>query len=147
MEAVMALALVSVMLASMFAMNLHLLAILKQGKENTYATQMAQERVEQFRTALWDEVTDATKLRTLMRPATATAANLPDATETLQIEPLVNPTNVRVRCIRNPIGEPVASGDPLTAEDSVKVRISVRWDSRRGPQSRSFVTILTNGGI
>lgn len=146
-DAVIAIALVSVTLGCMSALNMHMLGTLRLGKESTYATELLQERVEQMRSALWDEVTDAAKLSNVLRPATITATNLPGVTETIDVEPLPNPSNLKVRCVRNAAGSISASGGRLTSEQSVKVTVSARWDSHNQTRSRGVVTILTNGGI
>ncbi|MHA3771187.1 type IV pilus modification PilV family protein [Verrucomicrobiota bacterium sgz303538] len=148
-ESLMGMVLVSLMLSCVFAMNSQVLSLLKQGKESTYATQMLQERVEQLRTSLWDEVTDPAKLTNILTPATATSVNLSGVTETIKVEPLVNPGGVSIVCVRSPSGTVTASGTAaaFANEKTVKVSMSVQWASRSRVRERGMVTVLSNGGI
>ena len=146
-EAVVSMALIGVLLGCAFTTDAQVLRILKRGKESSHATQVIQERVEQLRTSLWEEVTDPAKLANIPVPATATAVNLPEVTETITVEPLVNPLNLSATCVRTPAGAVTYSGAVLTNEKSVKVTMSIRWPSQGGIRTRGMVTIMTNGGI
>lgn len=146
-ESVIGMALVSVTLSCVFAANSHLLGLLRQGKESTFATQMIQERVDTLRGALWDQITDPAKLSQILTPTTVSATNLRGATETITVEPLVNTTNVKGQCVRVPAGTVSSSGSVLTNRQSVKVTVSVAWNSRNHTRVRAATTVLTNGGI
>lgn len=146
-ESIVSMALIGVLLGCAFTTDAQVLRILKRGKESSHATQMIQERVEQLRTSLWDEITDPAKLANIPIPATATSVNLPEVTETITVEPLVNPLNVSATCVRTPAGGVTYSGTVLTNEKSVKVTMSIQWPSQRGIRTRGMVTIMTNGGI
>src|SRR5215218_3365629 len=61
-ESAVAIALLGLMLGFMFATNAHLLGLLKQGKQSTFATELIQERVEQLRTSVWNDVTTPSNL-------------------------------------------------------------------------------------
>jgi hypothetical protein len=146
-ESMVAMALVSLMLSGLFAMNGRLLALLKQGKESTYASQIIQERVDGLRIGLWDEVTDATRLaNTVLSGPTVTATNLPGVTETITIEPLAG-TNNPITCVRSPSGTVTKSGNALTSERTIKATVTVRWKSQNRIRERAAVTVLANGGI
>ncbi len=146
-ESVIGMALVSLTLSYVFAANSHLLGLLKQGKEGTFATQMIQERVDALRGALWDQVTDPSKITQLLTPATVAGASLPGATETIKIEPLANTTNVSGQCVRLPAGTVSSAGSVLTSRQSVKVTVSVQWNSRQRTRVRAATTVFTKGGI
>lgn len=146
-ESVVCMMLISLLLSCAFTTDAQVLRILKRGKESSHATQMLQERVEQLRTSLWDEVTDPAKLANIAAPATATSVNLPGVTEVITVEPLDNPSNLSASCVRTPSGSVTHSGTVLTNEKSVKVTLSIRWQSQGGTRARGMVTILTNGGL
>jgi hypothetical protein len=150
-ESVIGMALISLLLGSIFALDSQILLLLKQGKESSHATQMIQERVEQIRTSLWDEVTDLAKIRNVMAFETATSVNLPGVTETVKIEPLVSSTVRSFTCVRsasgNVSGAITGSDLTFTAERSVKMTVTAQWTSYRRVRTREVVTILTNGGI
>lgn len=146
-EAIVSMMLVSVLLGCAFATDAQVLRILKRGKESSHATQMLQERVEQLRTSLWENVTDPAQLAFVVADPTATAVNLPGVTETIIVEPLVNLSNLSASCVRTPAGGVTPNGTVLTKEKSVKVTVSMQWPSQGGVRTRGMVTILTNGGI
>jgi hypothetical protein len=146
-ESVIGMALISVMLSCVFAANTHLLGLLKQGKEGTFATQMIQERMDTVRSALWDQVTDPARLAAVIGPATVSEGSLSGVTETITVEPLVNPTNLSGQCVRTPAGTVTSSGSVLTGEQSVRVTVTVKWNSKHRARVRAASTVLTNGGI
>jgi hypothetical protein len=146
-ESMIGMALVCLTLGCMFAANTHVLGLLRQGKEAAFATQMIQERVSALRGALWDQITDPAKLAQLLTSSTVAGGSLPNATETIKVEPLLNATNVSSQCQRIPTGTVSSSGPILTSLQSVKVTVSVEWSSRHQTRMHSATTILTNGGI
>jgi hypothetical protein len=146
-ESMIGMALVTLTLGCMFAANAHVLSLLGQGKEATFATQMIQERLSALRGALWDQVTDPAKLSQLLTPATVAGGSLPNATEMIKVEPLVNTTNVSSQCNRTPTGTVSSSGPIFTSQQSVKVTVSVQWNSRHKTRTHAATTVLTNGGI
>jgi hypothetical protein len=146
-ESMIGMALVALTLGCMFAANAHVLGLLRQGKEAAFATQMIQERLSALRGALWDEITDPARLSQLLTPATVASGSLPNATETIKVEPLVNPTNVSSQCKRIPTGTVSTTGPIFTSLQSVKVTVSVQWSSRHQTRVHAATTVLTNGGI
>jgi type II secretory pathway pseudopilin PulG len=146
-ESVIGMALISLMLACVFAASAHLRGVVRMAKESTFATEMIQERIERMRTSDFEAFTDPTKLQALATTPTTTANNLPGAVETISVVPLNNPTNLSIVCTRNQAGTASATGDDLTAQRSVKVSISVKWRSRARERERVVMTILTRGGI
>jgi Tfp pilus assembly protein PilV len=145
-EAIVGLALVTMMLSCVFALNAHLLGMLRDGKESTHASQMLQERVEQFRTSHWDQFTDPAKLKDIAALTPATAVNLRGATETFTVEPVSNPA-VNAAVVRTGAGTITSSGVKVDAYKSVKITLSVQWNGRKTQRERGMVTVLTKGGI
>lgn len=145
-EAIVGMTLVIMMLGGVFAMNAHLLRILKDGKESAHATQLLQERVEQLRTTLWDQVTTPAKLKTVMEGTPATSVNLPGAIERITVEPTDDAT-LKVQCDRSATGTVTESGVQISHFQTVKVTMTIKWNSRRGVRERGMITLMTNGGI
>jgi len=147
-ESTVAMALLSLMLGVMFATNAHLLGLLKQGKQSSFATELIQERMEQLRTSVWTDVTTPANLVFLVDQAQArlTSANLPGVSETVRIEPMVNPTNIAITCLRPATGSSTATGPVLTAEKSVKVTVTIQWQGGKRTRTRGVSTIITNRG-
>jgi hypothetical protein len=147
-ESAVAMALLSLMLGFMFATNAHLLGLLKQGKQSTFATELIQERVEQLRTSVWNDITTPANLVILADQSQArlTSANLPGVSETIRIEPMVNPTNTAIVCSRPATGSSSVTGPVLTSEKSIKVTVTVQWQGSRRTRSRGISTIITNRG-
>lgn len=146
-EAVIGLALVALMLSCVFAANAHFLGLLRQGKENSYATQMIQERVDSLRGALWDQLTDPAKLSQIIAPETVTSANLVGVTESITVEPLESATPTSNRCVRLPNGNVSYTGAAFTTQQSVKVTVSAQWNGRQRGRTRSSTTVFTKGGL
>lgn len=146
-EALIALALFSMLLGCVFTAEAQVMRLLREGKQSTYATELMQERFEQLRSGLWESVTDPVKLSSAVSPATATATNLPGVSERITVEPLVNPDNLRVTCARSAAGEITSAGLAISQVQSVKLTMSVQWRSYGRLRQRGMVTILTNGGI
>jgi hypothetical protein len=146
-ESSVGLALLGLMLSCMFATNAHILGLLKQGKQSTFATELLQERVEQLRAAVWTDVTTPANLVFLADEAQwrLTSANLPGVTETIRIEPLVNPSNTAIICVRSP-STTSATGSALTAEKSIKMTVTMQWQGGQRTRSRGICTVLTRRG-
>ena len=148
-EATVGMALLSLTLGCMFASNAHLLSLLRQGKQSTFATELIQERIEQFRSAVWNEITVPSNVSALagQTDAKLTTANLPGVAETIRIEPLVNPTNTAIVCLRPATGAPTAVGPILTSEKSVKLTVTIQWTSGKRTRTRGVTTIVANRGL
>jgi len=148
-ESTVAMALLGLMLGCMFAGNTHLLGLLRQGKQSTLATEMIQERVEQFRTSVWNDFTDPANLRFLadQTQARLTSTNLPGVSETIVIEPYPNPGNTRILCTRPVSGNATATGPVLTGEKSIKVTVTIEWKGAKRTRTRAVSTIMTNRGL
>jgi hypothetical protein len=146
-ESVVGLALVTMMMGCVFGLNAQLLRLLKDGKESAHATQLLQERAEQLRGSLWDQVTQPERLKTLAQGAPSTLVNLRGATEKIVVEPLDGAGTVKAQCDRSESGAVTASGVSLSSYQSVKITLQVKWNSRRGIRERGMVTFMTNGGI
>jgi type II secretory pathway pseudopilin PulG len=149
-ESVIGVAILTLVLGCVFAMNAHILGLLKQGKESTFATELIQERIEQLRTGNWTQVTDPAYLRNAVGGRTTTATNLPEVTETITVEPRDNPSNLSISYTRNPdntVSPASATGSDLTTQNSVKVTVDIQWKSRGRTRRRSMVTVLTRDGI
>jgi len=147
-ESAVAIALLGLMLGFMFATNAHLLGLLKQGKQSTFATELIQERVEQLRTSVWNDITTPSNLVFLADQSQSrlTSVNLPGVTETIRIEPMVNPTNVAITCLRPVTGTTTVTGPVLTTEKSIKVTVTMQWQGSKRTRSRGISTIITNRG-
>lgn len=146
-ESVIALTLVALMLSCVFAANAHFLGMLRQGKENSYATHMIQERVDSLRGVLWDQLTDPAKLAQILAAQTVTSTNLGGVTESITIEPLESAIPTSSRCVRLPNGTVSSTGGAFTTLPSVKVTVSAQWNSRHRARTRSTTTVFTKGGI
>jgi hypothetical protein len=144
-EVVIAMALVLIVLAAVFAMNGQLLGLLRNGKQSTYATELIAERMEQLRTCTWEQLTETDKFFGLISGggSTATSTNLIGVTETFTVEPYVNPTNISFSCVRTPSGVQPVTGVGFPNETLVKVTIGLKWKTGLRDRERQFVTVMS----
>ena len=103
-------------LTAFYASSGQAIRIVKSGKETTLASQLLQERIEALRAApLWTSVTTSTGVSAVINSATLTAANFPDATETVTIASYpAGGTPIVVT--RTPAGTITTSGASLSAQ-------------------------------
>lgn len=155
-ELMVAAGILAIALGSIFALNSQVMNSIRRGTSASYASQLIQERMEQFRRAAWTELTsnyppeaddpadagydsdadedgtvytdetyatefpydltdldDTTPgLQELMSVATASAAQLPNVTETVRIE-TYNPSSDTLKAYT---GEVDVNGDPVTVD-------------------------------
>jgi hypothetical protein len=144
-EVVIAMALVLIVLAGVFAMNGQLLGLLRSGKQSTFATQLVAERMEQMRTCPWLKLVDPAEFSGLIAAGetTETSINLPDVTETFTVQPYDNPTNISFSCVRTPGGVQPYTGVGFPDETLLKVTIGLKWKTGHRERERQFVTVMS----
>jgi type II secretory pathway pseudopilin PulG len=147
-EAVIGAGLVALVIACLFATNAHLLGLLRQGKQSTFATQLIAERIEQFRTSAWQSLNNQTALKALVDNGgnPATSSTLSGVTETFTIQPYPNPTNIQIQCVKAPDGTSTASGTDFNS-DTVTVLVDIQWQTGRRQRERQFATVMHYAGI
>jgi hypothetical protein len=142
-EVVVGMALIAMIMASLFAANAQLLGMLRRGSDSAFASQMIAERFEDLRTAgTFDVLTLSDNLKAVLARGGATEANLKNVTETVTVEPYVNPGAVRLRAVRQN-GASTVSGSDLTGVQLVKVNISVKWRTGGTERERQFMTVMS----
>ena len=154
-------AVVTVFLASLFALNSSMMHLLRAAAEAANASQDLQQRVEQVRLANWNQVTDPTWVQSnLFNNKTDASVNLPGLTETLTVTPFTAPSstppanpappftvtrdadgNVTV----SPVG--YASAAALGQQEMVQIDLSVTWPSIYRTRTRGLTTLVSRWGI
>lgn len=155
-ETVIAGALLTLFLSSVFVLNGMALRILRSGSETASASQCLQSRVEQIRLSNWSQVTDPAQLKTeVFSTATDASLGLPGLTETLAVAPYVAPGGAAStagftleRDARGQVTQTAGGGADLSDHDLVQFTITLRWASWGGrPRQREIVTIISPWGI
>lgn len=123
------------------------------GRENVYASQMLQERMDTFRSASsFTKVTTAAGVRALVTSATDVAANFPAATETFTVSTYyptpAAPTPAPLVVTRTPSGTLSSAGATPIPNSAVKVSIQTSWTGTGGvARSRQLSTIMSSNGV
>lgn len=161
-EAGVAGAVVTVFLASLFALNSSMMHLLRAAAEAANASQDLQQRVEQIRLANWNQVTDPAWVQSgLFNNKTDASVNLPGLMETLTVTPFTSPASTPMAgpvpppftVTRNADGtitvSPAgyASADALGHQEMVRLDLSVNWPSIYRSRSRSLTTLVSRWGI
>ena len=123
------------------------------GRENVYASQMLQERMDAFRSASsFTKVTTVAGVRSLVTNATNVAANFPAATETFTVSTYyptpAAPTPAPLVVTRTPSGALSSAGATPVPNSAVKVSIQTSWTGTGGvARSRQLSTIMSSNGV
>jgi hypothetical protein len=149
----MAISLSLVAVGAFYASSAQAVRIVRVGKENVYASQLLQERMDAFRAApLWANVTTAAGITALVTPATSTAANFPKVTETFMVStyypvPAGTPPAPLV-ITRTPAGAITSAGATPTPLSAIKVTIQADWvGANKIARSRQLATIMSKSGV
>ena len=159
-EAVLATAIVSLFLGGVFEMNGKATMMLKKSVECTAATSSLQMRVEQVRTATWEQINDPTYIcGTILSQRSGGAQYLGNLSEKVTIntypEPLVyhygtnSHSTVEVTRASNGSVAVTASGDgTLASGNAVRVDFTATWEASGGiSHTRQMSTFVSKGGI
>ena len=142
-EVLVAVALLGAIFVTIFELNARCLRFIDASKEAVGALQGVQDRVEQLRSLLFTDLTNATTLQTLMTTPSNGSALAQNATEviTLSAYPTPNGTTQITR------GPGVSATPTINSTDSslssatlVKVNVTYTWTTTFGGQSRSEQT-------
>lgn len=160
-EAGVAGAIVTLFLASLFALNSDMMHLLRAAAEAANASQDLQQRVEQVRLSNWTQLTDPTWVEgNLLNLKTDASVNLPGLTETLTVTPYTSPSstpaasppppftvtrNSDSTLVVNPAG--YAYSSVLAQQEMVRIDLSVTWPSLYRTRTRSLTTLVSQWGI
>ena len=160
-EAGVAGAIVTLFLASLFALNSNMMHLLRAAAEAANASQSLQQRVEEVRLANWTQITDPTWVQgSLLHTITDASVNLPGLTETLTVSPYTSPSSTPAASpppgftvMRNPDGTVTANPAAyaytaaLARQEMLEVDLTVTWPSLYRTRTRSLTTLVSIWGI
>jgi prepilin-type N-terminal cleavage/methylation domain-containing protein len=158
-EVSIAMMLVLIGLASVFAMHGETLAVLRAARDSGSASQVLQQRVEQLRLNAYPNVVKSAVLVSLMNGiggATDSEREMEGVTQFREevtistfARPGVSPAPlIRSFTVTRANGTATVSGSGnFETESQVKATLAVSWRDRRGSHRRDFATILSNGGV
>ena len=137
-----------------FAVVLRSGAMVSAAEEDALGCSALEQRMDQLRTLAWDELTDGTGVTTKIYTARPESlAEITVSQETLTISPYDLTTAKTLQATWNGTFSPsvsfTAGADDLSAAHAVKVVATLTWTGRRSsrPQTRSLVTVISEGGI
>ena len=160
-EAGVAGAIVTLFLASLFALNSNMMHLLRASAEAANASQSLQQRVEQVRLANWTQLTDPAWIQAnLLNSKTDASVNLPGLTETLTVAPYTSPSSAPAASppppftvTRNPDGtvgvNPATYGytAALAQQEMLEIDLTVTWPSLYRTRTRTLTTLVSIWGI
>lgn len=150
-DSVLACAMLALALGAVFTVSSHALQTLRLAKDETVASQVLQQRLEQLRIANWQRVSDPTWLRDNILNVEADGGfGLAALKETVAIVPY-NSTSVNgnVFTRQNYLAAAGAGNTDLLAERTVRIQWTLDWNGvpKNRPHRREAVIILAKGGV
>jgi type II secretory pathway pseudopilin PulG len=150
-DSVLACGILALALGAVFTVSSHALQTLRLAKDETVASQVLQQRLEQLRIANWQRVSDPTWIRDNILNVEADGAfGLNALKETVTITPYNSATagsNVFTR--QNYLAAAAAGNTDLLAERTVRILWALDWKGvpKNRPHRRESVIILAKGGV
>ncbi len=152
---------VTLFLASLFALNSNMMHLLRAAAEASNASQHLQARVEQVRLSNWNQLTDPNWVQAnLLNSKTDASVNLPGLTETLTVTPYTSPSSLPAASPPPPFTvtrnsdntvkvNPAAYPDTnaLAQQEMLQIDLSVTWPSLYRTRARSLTTLVSKWGI
>jgi Tfp pilus assembly protein PilV len=153
-EILTAIGIVAIGFLGTFAMILQSGSKVSAAEEDALVCSGLEQRMDQLRTLAWGELTDGTGVTTKVYTARPESlAEITVSQETLTISPYDLTTAKTLQATWNGTSSPsvsfTAGPDNLSAAHAVKVVATLTWAGRRSsrPQTRSLVTVISEGGI
>lgn len=154
-EAMIAMAIIVVFVAGMYATNARVWILLRSSLESNAASRVLNGRAEQLRASTWDQMTTSTFLATsVLSVAPDSAGDLGGLVETIDMRayPTPSPNPAPIRVYRNNTTGAVTTywaGDgTMTAQTSIRIDVTAAWIGKGGsPHTRQVSMIISNGGI
>jgi hypothetical protein len=148
-ENVLACAIVALGLAGTYTLNSQTMGVLRMAKEEAFASQVLQQRVEHLRIANWQRISSPTWIRDRLLNASADGSDsLRGLTETAIITPLGATTGNTFS--RGGGAVVAASGNTsLLSQDSLLIKWTVTWNGMPAGRvhTRETLVVLGRGGI
>ena len=154
-EAMTAMAVVSVFLTGMYASNARVWSLLRASLEGNAASRVVNGRAEQIRASTWDQITNVTFLTdTILSVAPDSSGELGDMTETLKITayPTPSPNPPAIQLTRDydtgTVTTVGAGNGKMNEQTSIRVDLTTSWTAKGGAaRSRQISMIVSNGGV
>jgi prepilin-type N-terminal cleavage/methylation domain-containing protein len=142
-EVLVAVALLGAIFVTIFELNARCLRFIDASKEAVGALQGVQDRVEQLRSLLFTDLTNATTLQTLMTTPSNGSAFAQNATEVITLSAYPTPIGT-TQITRGPGASATptinSTDSSLSSATLVKVNVTYTWTTTFGGQSRSEQT-------
>lgn len=147
-EAMVAVAIVAIFFGALYALNAQGLYVLNAGRQAAAAGQSLQDRIEQFRSCTWDQLTDASYIQNnILSGSTISGYNIAGSTETVTLTtfpppPIATTPTIVVRT--NGTASTTSTNSNLVNGDIVRIDVSLTWVAGLGarPRSQSVSSII-----
>ena|SRR5438477_8166964 len=141
-ENLIAMAIVLLFFAALFAVNSQALYLLNSGREAVVANVCLRDRVEQLRDCTWAQLTDSNYLRTsVLNSAPSGSSNLGQLTETVTVNSYPVAGNPPISVVRNNGSVSVVSTNAAIANGAlVRVDDTLSWTAGPGGRARQQAT-------
>ncbi len=142
-EAMVAVAIVAIFFGALYALNAQALYVLNAGRQAAAAGQSSQDRLEQFRSCTWSQLTDASYIQnSILNGSTISGYNIGGSTETVTLNAYPTATTP-TRVVRtNNAASTTSTNTNLVNGDMVRIDVSLTWGpvgARQRTQSVSSV--------
>lgn len=160
MEASVAGAIITLFLASIFALNSNMIHLLRAASEAANASEQLQLRVEQVRLANWNQITNPNWFSSKFFIPTDALTNLPDMTESVTVTPFLSPSSTasgdpppgsftvkRQNGVTTITPPGYADSSKLAQQEMIRIDVYITWPSLYRTRSRSLTTLVSRWGI
>jgi prepilin-type N-terminal cleavage/methylation domain-containing protein len=137
-ETMVAVAIVALFFAALYALNAQCLNVLNSGRQAAAAGQSLHDRIEQFRSCTWEQLTDASYIQNnILNAATTSGYNIAGNTETVTLSAYPIGTMPTTVVRTNGTASITSSNSNLVNGDMVRVDVSLTWVAALGARARS----------
>jgi hypothetical protein len=148
-ENILACAIVALGLAGTYTLNSQTMGVLRMAKEEAFASQVLQQRIEHLRIANWQRISSPTWIRdSLLNVSADGSSSLRGLSETVTLTPLGSSTgNTFSRTGSTAVAG--SANTSLLTQDSLLIKWSVTWNGIPGGKvhTRETLAVLGRGGI
>ncbi len=142
-EAMVAVAIVAIFFGALYALNAQGLYVLNAGRQTAAAGQSLQDRMEDFRSCTWEEVTDASYIQNnILNGPTISGDNISGSTETVTLTAYPTATTSTQVVRTNGTASTTSSNINLVNGDMVRIDVSLTWGLGARQRTQSFSSVI-----
>jgi prepilin-type N-terminal cleavage/methylation domain-containing protein len=137
-ETMVAVAIVALFFGALYALNTQCLYLLNSGRQAAAAGQSLQDRIEQFRSCTWEQLTDASYIQNnVLNASTTSGYNIVGSTEMVMLTGYPTATTPTTVVRTNGTANTISNNSNLVNDDMVRIDVSLTWVAGLGARARS----------